>query len=125
MRFYVAGKLHGLRITATKPDYHGSATVDTHLLELAGMEPFERVDVCNMTTGARFTTYLLAGGPGAFELNGAAARLGQPGDRCILITYQGGDAFHGCFAIEADADNQAVKGYHYRPGGEVAEIELP
>jgi aspartate 1-decarboxylase len=47
--------------------------------------------VLDIDNGARFETYAMAGGPGDVVLNGAAARLVQPGDRVIVITYAGYD----------------------------------
>ena len=41
----------------------------------------------DIDNGARFETYVIPGGPGEVCLNGAAARLVQPGDKVIIITY--------------------------------------
>jgi aspartate 1-decarboxylase len=51
--------------------------------------PYERIQVVNVNNGSRLETYVLPGarGSGAVHLNGAAARLGQVGDRVILISY--------------------------------------
>ncbi len=48
----------------------------------------------NITNGARFTTYIIEGerGSGVVCLNGAAARLGEPGDLIIALTYAQMDA---------------------------------
>ena len=82
----VAAKLHGLRVTQAKLDYHGSITIDTDILERAGMLPLEYVHVWNKNCGARLDTYVLPGerGSGIVCLNGAAARLCQPGDEVIV-----------------------------------------
>jgi aspartate 1-decarboxylase len=47
------------------------------------------VDVLNITTGARFTTYAIPApaGSGTIGINGAAARLAQKGDLVIIIAY--------------------------------------
>ena len=56
-------------------------------MELADVREFEQVHVLDIDNGARFETYAMDGGPGDVILNGAAARLVQPGDRVIVITY--------------------------------------
>jgi aspartate 1-decarboxylase len=45
--------------------------------------------VLNINNGARFITYAIAAddNAGAVILNGAAARLGQIGDRLIILSY--------------------------------------
>ena len=50
---------------------------------------YEEIQVVNVNNGARFTTYVIPGprGSGVVQLNGAAARLGLPGDVVILIAY--------------------------------------
>ncbi len=87
-------KIHRATVTEADLNYTGSLTVDPLLLEAAGMLPYEQVHVLNINTGGRFTTYLIEGerGAGTICLNGAAARLGAPGDLIIAITYAQMDA---------------------------------
>lgn len=82
-------KIHRAVITAADLHYEGSLTVDVALMDAADMREFEKVQVVNVNNGSRLETYLIAGerGSGAIQLNGAAARLGMPGDHVILITY--------------------------------------
>ncbi|HEY0997653.1 MAG TPA: aspartate 1-decarboxylase [Gemmatimonadaceae bacterium] len=82
-------KIHRAVITGADLHYEGSLTVDVALMDAADMREFERVQVVNVNNGSRLETYLIAGerGSGAIQLNGAAARLGMPGDHVILITY--------------------------------------
>jgi aspartate 1-decarboxylase len=51
--------------------------------------PGEKVQIVNEANGARFETYVIEGkaGSGTVCLNGPAARLGQKGDRVIVIAY--------------------------------------
>jgi aspartate 1-decarboxylase len=58
-------------------------------MEAAGILPYEQVQVVNKSNGERLVTYAIEALPesGAIELNGAAARLGAPGDRLIIMTY--------------------------------------
>ncbi len=82
-------KIHRATITEANLNYKGSLTVDEDLMDAAGLYPYEKVHVVNINNGARFETYVIKGerGSGVMCLNGAAARLGQPGDLIIAITY--------------------------------------
>ncbi len=82
-------KIHRGRITSVDLHYEGSLTVDEDLLEAAALVAYEEVQVVNVNTGARFTTYVIPGPrrSGTIQLNGAAARLGHPGDIVIIISY--------------------------------------
>jgi aspartate 1-decarboxylase len=82
-------KVHRVTITQADLHYKGSLTLDPLLMEAADMLEFEEITVLNINNGARFSTYLIKGEPGKGEccLNGAAARLGQPGDLVIVLTY--------------------------------------
>jgi aspartate 1-decarboxylase len=86
-RTFLKTKLHRATITAADPDYEGSVTVDRDLCRAAGLLEFEQVDVLDINNGARFTTYVIYGGPGEVQVNGAAARLVSPGDLAIIIAY--------------------------------------
>ena len=82
-------KLHRARVTQCDLHYEGSISIDTDLLERANILPNEQVDVLNINTGARFTTYAIEAPRGSktFGINGAAARLAQIGDPIIVIAY--------------------------------------
>ena len=82
-------KIHRGVLTGADLNYEGSLTVDSLLMDAADMREFEKVQVVNVNNGARLETYLIAGAPGSgtIQLNGAAARLGHPGDRVIVISY--------------------------------------
>ena len=86
-RRMMKSKIHRARITDANLHYVGSITLDTRLMELADIREWEQVQVVDIDNGARFETYAIPGGPGDVCLNGAAARLVQPGDRIIIITY--------------------------------------
>lgn len=82
-------KLHRARVTDANLKYMGSITIDQNLLDASGILPHEKVQVVNNMNGARFETYVISGerGTGIICLNGAAARLVQPGDEVIIIAY--------------------------------------
>ncbi len=82
-------KIHRATVTDADLDYEGSVTVDEQLMRAADILPHERVHIWNVTNGARLETYALPGaaGSGVICINGAAARLAQPGDRVIIATF--------------------------------------
>ena len=82
-------KIHRATVTGTVLDYEGSITVDEDLLDAAGILPGEQVHVLNCSNGARFVTYTIRAemGSGTVLLNGPAARLGEPGDKVVVLTY--------------------------------------
>jgi aspartate 1-decarboxylase len=86
-RTMMKSKIHRATVTGANLDYVGSITLDSELMRLADIEEFEQVHVLDIDNGARFETYAMRGSPGDVVLNGAAARLVQPRDRVIVITY--------------------------------------
>ena len=82
-------KLHQMRVTEANLMYEGSITIDEELLDLAGILPYEKVAVVNITNGSRPETYTIPGERGSRIccMNGAAARLTQVDDRIIVIAY--------------------------------------
>ena len=88
-RRMLKSKIHRAVVTDANLHYVGSVTVDPDLLEAADILEYEQVAVVDIDNGARFETYTIAGvrGSGDLCLNGAAARLVQPGDKVIVISY--------------------------------------
>lgn len=82
-------KIHRVTVTAANLNYIGSITLDSRLMEEAGIVEGERVFIVDNNNGERFDTYVIAGeyGSGTVCLNGAAARKVQPGDVVIIIAY--------------------------------------
>ena len=82
-------KIHSGVLTGADLHYEGSLTLDRDLMDAADLLPFEKVQVVNVSNGARLETYLIEGerGSGTIQLNGAAARLGAVGDHVIVISY--------------------------------------
>ena len=52
-------KIHRARVTQCDMHYEGSITIDRDWLDEVGILPYEQVDVLNINTGARFTTYAI------------------------------------------------------------------
>ncbi len=82
-------KIHRAKVTEANLEYVGSITIDRNLMEAADILENEKVQIVNNNNGNRFETYVIPGerGSGVICLNGAAARLVQPGDVIIIITY--------------------------------------
>lgn len=80
-------KIHKARVTGADLHYEGSIAIDPALCDSARLHEFERVDIYNISTGSRFTTYVIYGKKGEISLNGAAARLVQVGDEIIIASY--------------------------------------
>jgi len=108
-------KVHGATVTEANLHYEGSLTLDTDLIDAADLVPYEKIQVVNINNGSRLETYVLPGEPGsgAVHLNGAAARLGQVGDRVILISYAQYDASeiegHEPRVVFVDEQNRIMK----------------
>ena len=108
-------KIHRATVTQADLNYAGSLTLDRDLMDAAGMREFEQVDVLNISNGNRFTTYVIEGrrGSGVVCLNGACARLGEPGDLVIAVSYaqmtpEEADTFQPV-TVHVDEDNRIAK----------------
>ena len=86
-RRMLKSKIHRATVTGADLHYVGSITLDHDLMARADIAEHEQVAVLDINNGNRFETYAIPGGPGEVCLNGAAARLVQPGDKVIVITY--------------------------------------
>jgi aspartate 1-decarboxylase len=81
-------KLHRAVVTGADINYEGSIAIGPELIEAAGLLPWERVDIYNVTNGNRFSTYVIPGQErGEILVNGAAARLVQKGDEVIIAAF--------------------------------------
>ncbi len=88
-RTLMKSKIHRARVTGADLHYVGSITIDPDLMTAADLLPNEKVQVVDIDNGARLETYVIPGVPGSGDmcLNGAAARLVQPGDLVIVVSY--------------------------------------
>jgi aspartate 1-decarboxylase len=89
IRKVLHSKIHQAVVTEARPDYQGSLTIDSDLLDACGMRPSDAILVANCETGARFETYVFSGEPGSgvIGVNGAAAHLASVGDRIIILHW--------------------------------------
>ena len=88
-REMLRAKVHRITVTERNVQYEGSLTLDVTLMQACGMVPFEKIDVYDVESGNRFSTYLIAGeaGRGDCCVNGAAAHLVEVGHKLILASY--------------------------------------
>ena len=81
-------KLHRATVTAADLNYEGSVAIAPELRRAADLLLHERVEIYNVNNGERFATYVIGGRKrGEIMVNGAAARLVQPGDEVIIAAY--------------------------------------
>ena len=82
-------KLHRAAVTSVERDYEGSLELDRALMDEAGLVPYERVEIFNITNGHRFSTYVMEGERGSriIGIRGAASHLAKVGDRIIVVAY--------------------------------------
>ena len=108
-------KIHQGTVTGVDAGYEGSIVIDSALMDEVGLHRYEKVLVANITTGARFETYVIEGKRNAGEimLNGATARLGQVGDRVIIFSFadipESAAETHSPKIILVDENNQIVR----------------
>jgi aspartate 1-decarboxylase len=108
-------KIHRARVTSADLNYEGSIGIDPTLMEAAGILPYERVQVLNLSNGARAETYAIPvlRDSGDIILNGALARLAYPDDRVIILAYAWVDEETAKrmqpVVIQVDDDNHIIK----------------
>ena len=90
MRVVLRSKIHGAWVTDANPDDVGSILIDEDLMDKIDLKNFDKVSVCNVTTGNRFETDAIAGerGSGVCSVQGAAARLSSKGDCLIIMSFE-------------------------------------
>jgi len=121
------GKIHRAVVKQAELHYVGSITVDTDLLEAAGILEYEMVQIVDIENGNRFETYTIAGeaGSGMICLNGAAARQVAVGDHIILMSYAQMTPEeareHKPKVVFVDEENQIARITNYEKYGELTE----
>ncbi|AIQ53620.1 aspartate 1-decarboxylase [Paenibacillus sp. FSL R7-0331] len=114
-RHMMKSKIHRATVTEANLNYVGSITIDENLMEAADLLENEKVQIVDNNNGSRLETYVIPGprGSGVICLNGAAARLVQPGDTVIIISYAMLSSEelsgHKPTVVFVDADNKPVK----------------
>lgn len=120
-------KIHRATVMQAELDYVGSITIDTELLEAAGILEYEKVQIVDINNGERFETYTIAGakGSGMICLNGAAARCVHKGDKIIIMSYaqmsQEEARDHKPMVVFVKEDNSISQITRYEKHGEICE----
>ncbi|HCO25988.1 MAG: aspartate 1-decarboxylase [Gimesia sp.] len=88
-RVLLKSKIHRATVTEANLEYNGSVTIDRELMDAADIVEYEQVQIYNITSGTRLTTYAIIGEPGSgvICINGAAAHLVKPQDLVIIASY--------------------------------------
>ena len=107
-------KLHHLRVTQADKNYEGRLTIDEDLMDAVGILNYEKILVADLENGNRLETYAIRGprGSGVACLNGAAAFMGNIGDRLIIMAWCQKDEseipFHHPKIVRLDEKNRIV-----------------
>jgi len=88
-RVMLQAKLHRVRVTHSELHYEGSCAIDENLLDAADIREYQQIDIYNVTSGERFSTYAIRAQRGSriISINGAAAHKAHPKDIIIIAAY--------------------------------------
>ena len=116
LRMMMNSKIHRAQVTEANLNYIGSITIDQDIMDAVGLLANEKVHIVNNNNGARLETYTIAGerGSGVICLNGAAARLVQPNDIVIIMSY--------VYVDTAEAATHQPKVAIMGPGNKIAQL---
>lgn len=116
LRMMMNSKIHRAQVTEANLNYIGSITIDQDIMDAVGLLANEKVHIVNNNNGARLETYTIAGerGSGVICLNGAAARLVQPNDIVIIMSY--------VYVDNAEAATHQPKVAIMGPGNKIAQL---
>jgi aspartate 1-decarboxylase len=118
-------KIHRATITEANLNYVGSITIDRALMREANIHEHEQVHIVDIDNGNRLETYVIPGeeNSGTICLNGAAARLVQPGDKIIIMTYctlnESQIATHLPKVVIVDKENKITETFNYEKHGDI------
>ena len=121
-------KIHRATVTQAELNYVGSITIDSSLMEAAGLIEYEKVQIVDIDNGSRFETYVIAGdsGTGVICLNGAAARCVAVGDKVIIMSYAQMTPqevrSEAPRVVFVDEKNQAVRVTRYEKHGRLEDL---
>lgn len=123
------GKIHRATVKQAEVDYIGSITIDSELMEAAGILEYEKVQVADVNNGKRLETYVIAGEPGSgmICLNGAAAHYVEVGDKVIIMCYAQVDEREAALmkprVVFVDDDNKASRITRYEKHGRLEDLQ--
>lgn len=111
MRWVLRSKIHKATVTEANLAYVGSITIDSDLVEKAGLIDGEKVLITSNDSGARLETYIILGesGSGMICMNGAAAHLIKAGEEIIIMGFELADRPLTPMMILVDRQNKFVR----------------
>ena len=88
-RQYLNSKIHKATVTNSNIDYEGSCEIDIALMKAANIDPYEKIDIYDITNWERLSTYAIPGKPdtGIIGINGACCHKIKINDEIIICTY--------------------------------------
>ncbi len=88
-RQYLNSKIHKATVTNSNIDYEGSCEIDVALLKAVNIDPYEKIDIYDITNGERLSTYAIPGKPdtGIIGINGACCHKIKVNDEIIICSY--------------------------------------
>ena len=113
-RQYLNSKIHKATVTNSNIDYEGSCEIDIALLQAANIQPYEKIDIYDITNGERLSTYAIPGKPdtGIIGINGACCHKIKINDEIIICTYsmlnENENANHTPTIIYVNQSNQII-----------------
>lgn len=122
-------KIHRAVVKQAALNYVGSITIDSELMEAAGIYEYEKVQIADVDNGNRLETYTIAGEPGSgmICLNGAAARCVSEGDTIIIMSYADVTpeevSTHKPKVVFVDENNAITRVTHYEKAGALFDEE--
>ncbi len=89
LRQVLVAEVHRLTVTQADVDGPNAVTVDRTVLEAAGVMPHEKVEIANVSNGARFSATVAVGpaNSGVVAVDGAGAHLARPQDLITLSVF--------------------------------------
>ena len=123
------GKIHRATVKQAELDYIGSITIDSDLMDAAGIIEYEKVQVADVNNGNRLETYVIAGEPGSgmICLNGAAAQYVEVGDKVIIMCYAQVEAEEAKgfqpHVVFVDDDNRITRLSRYERHGRLEDLK--
>jgi aspartate 1-decarboxylase len=85
---------------------------DRVLLEAIGVQPLEEVEIVNVATGERFTTWIESGSAGEVRVHGGTAHHVRAGDVVTILSYgllhDGQTLTHRAKVVTVDAQNHIL-----------------
>jgi phenylacetate-CoA ligase len=111
-RLIVKSKIHKAHISGESPDENDCLRIDSRLMELGDIAPWENVLIVNATNGARLETFAREAvkESGDIIACGAVSRLCRPGDEISVMAFTWSSAEKSEFSnILVDEDNRFVR----------------